>query len=221
MLVSPGRRIGREAACEALFPNLSDGSAANALRRALSMAKAALSPLGEEAAGLLCADRGRIFVSADLVVEVDSELHSEMLRKALAMAPGAGRDELLCLALGEGGTLLEDEPYADWALRPRERLEALRQEARLALACDRARGAGRSCPKAVIEAWESCLEHDPACEEAAAALIVGVGVCVPVGVGVAEATTTHAPFRQNAVSVSLNCPLGVISQGRPLLPGLI
>ena len=53
VLVSPGRRIGKEAACEALFPNLGPQNAANALRKALSMAKAALSPLGEEADGLL------------------------------------------------------------------------------------------------------------------------------------------------------------------------
>jgi DNA-binding SARP family transcriptional activator len=171
VLVSPGLRTGREAACEALFPNPGAASAANALRRALSMAKAALSPLGEGAAGLLSADRGRIFANAALPVEVDSELQAGELRKALATAPGPGRDELLCLALAAEGTLLEDEPYADWAIRPREALETLRQEARLALARDRTRGAGRCCPEAVVEAWEACLSHDPASEEAAAAVM--------------------------------------------------
>ena len=67
--------------------------------------------------------------------------------------------------------MLADEPYSDWAIRPREHLEALRQQARLGLARDRARGVGRCSLEAVIEAWESCLLHDPACEEAAAALI--------------------------------------------------
>ena len=60
---------------------------------------------------------------------------------------------------------------AEWAVRPRERLEWDRQEARLALARDRARGKGRSQPEAVIEAWASCLAHEPTSEEAASALI--------------------------------------------------
>ena len=80
-------------------------------------------------------------------------------------------DVALSMALAEDGVLLEDEPYADWALRPREALELVRQRARLELARDRARGRGRSAPEAVIEAWEACLAHDPACEEAASSLM--------------------------------------------------
>ena len=87
------------------------------------------------------------------------------------MDPGHERDTRLAAALAEDGELLADEPYADWALRPRERLEALRQEARLALARDRAKGAGRA--EAVLAAWAACAEHDPASEEAAAALVRG------------------------------------------------
>jgi DNA-binding SARP family transcriptional activator len=106
VLVSPGLRIGREAACEALFPALGAQSAANALSRALSMARAALSPLGDEAVGLLCADRGRIWAGNDLAVEVDQAAHEAVLHKGLAMAPGARRHELLASALGEDGALL-------------------------------------------------------------------------------------------------------------------
>ena len=61
------------------------------------------------------------------------------------------------LALASTGTLLEDEPYADWAAAPREHLDWLRQEARLALARDRASGKGTSHEGAVIAAWEDCL----------------------------------------------------------------
>ena len=89
------------------------------------------------------------------------------------MGPGHERDDLLATALADDGELLADEPYADWALRPRERLEALRQEARLALARDRARGAGDTRPEAQLAAWAACAEHDPASEEAAAALVRG------------------------------------------------
>ena len=39
------------------------------------------------------------------------------------------------------------------------------------MARDRAKGAGRPGPAALLEAWEACLEHDPTCEEAAAALV--------------------------------------------------
>ncbi len=89
----------------------------------------------------------------------------------MATEPGDPRDVALSTALAEDGVLLEDEPYADWALRPREALELVRQRARLELARDRARGRGRSAPEAVIEAWEDCLAHDPACEEAASSLM--------------------------------------------------
>ena len=120
---------------------------------------------------LLQADLGGIWVSPEAAVEIDLEAHEEALRVALAIGPGQGRDDLLVTALANEEDLLADEPYAEWALRPRERLEALRQEARLALARDRTRGAGRARPEAVVEAWESCLGHDPACEKAAAALM--------------------------------------------------
>jgi len=144
-------------------------AAARSVSKALSMARSTLSELGRPGACLLQADLGHVWASP--TAEVDAEAHAEALRAALSMAPGQERDHRLVAALAEEGELLADEPYADWALRPRERLEALRQEARLALARDRAKGAGRSRPEAVVGAWESCLEHDLACEEAAGALV--------------------------------------------------
>ena len=87
------------------------------------------------------------------------------------MSGGTGRDHALSEVLLTDATLLGDEPDAEWALRPRERLESARQEARLALARDRARGLGRSSPEAVVQAWEDCLGTDATCEEAACALV--------------------------------------------------
>ena len=170
LLISPGRRTGRGAACEALFPYLGPAAAARELSKALSMARGALSPLGEEAAGLIQADRAHIWADPATPLEVDLELLEESLRSALRTEPGLERDSQLVLALAEEGTLLEDEPVAEWAVRPRERLEWARQEARLALARDRTRGKGRSEPEAVIEAWAGSLAHDPTSEEAASAL---------------------------------------------------
>jgi DNA-binding SARP family transcriptional activator len=167
VLVSPGRRVSRDLACDELFPDLDPRAAARSVSKALSMARAALSNLGEPATSLLEADLTHIWASP--AVEVDATQHEQALRAALAITPGRERDDLLTAALAEDGELLADEPYADWALRPRERLEALRQEARLALARDRAKGAGRA--EAVLAAWAACAEHDPASEEAAAALI--------------------------------------------------
>jgi class 3 adenylate cyclase/tetratricopeptide (TPR) repeat protein len=173
VLVSSGHRVGREPASEALFPHLDRVAAANSLSRALSMAKHALAALGPEVAELLVAEGG--FISAvppaGTTLEVDFEAHEQALRSSLALSPGDARDERLADALGEEGTLLEDEPYADWAMVLREALDALRQEARLTLARDRSRGYGRSGHANVAQAWEACFTHDPSCEEAAAALV--------------------------------------------------
>lgn len=170
VMISPGHRVGREVACDALFSNLGPAAAANALSRALSMAREALSALGEDVPAMLRADRGHVSLFPDLPVDVDLVAHEEALRSALNMGPGP-RDAALSAALAEERALLEDEPYADWAIRPREALELLRQTARLQLARDRARGRGQRQPDAVIDAWEKCLDHDPASEEAASALM--------------------------------------------------
>ncbi len=171
IMVSPGHRVGREVARELLFADLSPAASAAALSKALSMAREALSALGEEVPDRLRADRANIWFVADDRLEVDLVAHAAALRSALAMEPGGARDAALCVGLAEHGVLLEDEPYADWALQPREDLELLRQRARLELARDRARGRGRSAPEAVIEAWEGCLAHDATSEEAASSLM--------------------------------------------------
>jgi class 3 adenylate cyclase/tetratricopeptide (TPR) repeat protein len=171
VLISPGRRLSREAACEALFPTLSYEPAAHALYKAQSMARLVLGQLGPEAAGLLCADRAQIWAAPDVAIDVDLDTHEQALRQALTAPPGPGRDSSLVDALSSGGVPLEDEPDAEWAARVRERVEYLRQEARLALARDRSRGVGRAHPEEVLWAWQACLEADPTDEEAAAALV--------------------------------------------------
>ena len=171
LLVSPGRRISRVAACDALFPQLPPTEAARGLSKAIAMAHAALAPLGEAGRALLQADRGYVWASSAYPLEVDWEAEQEALRCALDAPPGLGRDDLLAEALANEAVLLEDEPAADWASRPREHREWARQEARLTLARDRARGLGRSRPADVVGAWETCMTHDPVCEEAACALM--------------------------------------------------
>lgn len=170
VMISPGHRVGREVACDVLFANLSPAAAGNALSRALSMARESLLPLGKEVPAMLRADRTHIWLFPEVPVDVDLVAHEEALRSALNLEPG-GRDAALSVALAEERVLLEDEPYADWAILPREALELLRQTARLQLARDRVRVRGRLQPDAVIDAWDKCLSHDPASEEAASTLI--------------------------------------------------
>ena len=120
VLVSPGHRVSRDLACEELFPNLEPRAAARALSKALSMARSALAELGADGAALLAADLGHIWASPDVVVDV--EARSEALRAGLALPPGQLRDDQLAAALAQDGELLADEPYADWAIRVRDRL---------------------------------------------------------------------------------------------------
>ncbi|HTU73883.1 MAG TPA: AAA family ATPase [Trebonia sp.] len=171
VLLSPGRRIGRDLACEELFPGADPRAAARALSKALSMARATLGELGEPGASLLGADLTHIWAAPGVIVDADE--HAAALRQALATEPGGGRASALVAALKDEGELLAEEPYADWAMRAREQLESLRQEARLTLARDWAASGSQSSADAVTQAWLSAFDHDQACEEAAGALLHG------------------------------------------------
>ena len=171
LLVSPGRRVTRDLACDELFPRLEPRAAARSLSKALSMARAALAELGEPGVALLGADLTHLWLSREIVADADTQ--ADVLRAGLAMPPGQERDDALTRALAEDGELLPGEPYSDWADRARDRLNALRQEAGLVLARDRSKGMGRSAPEDVTAAWLSCFDGDPASEEAAGALIRG------------------------------------------------
>ncbi len=171
VMITPSHRLGREVARDLLFPRLAPAASANALSRALSLARQAVAALGPAGVGLLRADRANIWVGDEVLVDIDAEAHEEALRSALKMEPGAERDVALCAALDQDGVLLVDEPYADWAAAARQALELLRQRARLELARDRARGIGQSQPDTVIDAWENCLAYGPSSEEAAFALM--------------------------------------------------
>jgi DNA-binding SARP family transcriptional activator len=173
LMLQPDRGLGKEVVREILFPNLALEASANALRKAVSMARQALWPLGAIGPRLLKTDGDRICVPVDIPLTIDVVTHEAELRHALALAPGGARDAALSEVLRQDAVLLADEPYSDWAIERRDAIGRLRQRARIELARDRAEGHGRSGPGAVIDAWESCLEHDPACEQAAIALITG------------------------------------------------
>ena len=92
VLVSPGRRISRESACEALFPSLSPEAAARSLYKVQSMARLALKELGPQAAGLLCADPSQIWADPAVALAVDLDAHEQALHAALQASPGQERD---------------------------------------------------------------------------------------------------------------------------------
>jgi class 3 adenylate cyclase/tetratricopeptide (TPR) repeat protein len=123
----------------------------------------------------------------------------------LSLPPSLDRDDHLSVALKVEGTLLEDEPYADWALRPREALDALRQEARLTLARDRAAGLGRSGYDDLVASWEACFNAEPTSQEAATAL-------VQAHLGRGHQTLAGAVFRR--------CRESLEALGLPVSPAL-
>jgi len=87
VLVIPSQRVGREAACDALFPHLRAPAAAVALSKALSMASAALSLLGDAAAGLVRADGSAVWVGLDVAIDPKSaksgKPHRDTPRRAI------------------------------------------------------------------------------------------------------------------------------------------
>ena len=147
VLSSPGRRVGREPACRALFPALGGEAAARSLYRALSMARITLRELGPQAGGLLRADPNQIWADPGLDLAVDLDMHERALRTALLAEPGLARDSNIVQTLATRGIALEDELEAEWADAVQDRVEYLRQEARLELARDRWRGIGRPVPR--------------------------------------------------------------------------
>ena len=120
-----------------LFPDLPYERAANALSKALSMARSALAPFE-----IIGADREVIWLTGE--IEVDADEQRSTLLRAMALPPGSERDASLVASLEERGRLLDDELYADWAIRARDELEGLRAGARITLARDRSAGHGRS-----------------------------------------------------------------------------
>jgi DNA-binding SARP family transcriptional activator len=231
VLVSPGRRISRESACEALFPSLAPEAAARSLYKVQSIARLALKELGPEAAGLLCADPAQIWADPAVVLAVDLDAHEEALQAALQASPGQGRDVSLVEVLSTGGVPLEDEPEAEWAARVRERVEYLRQEARLELARDRSRGIGRARPEEVLQAWQACLEADPTDEEAAAALMelyvsqgrrpLAVAVYERCRAALADLGMKTSPALEEVRASADGRGLGLTTSSSPVRPGVV
>ena len=159
LVLRPRRRIGRLEVADLLFPDLAPARSANAVSKALTMAKSALSPFQ-----IVHADRDVIWI--DGAIELDAEVVRRALHDGLGRPPSEARDAALVSALRDRAQLLDDELYADWATTEREALERLRTEAFVALARDRTAGHGRSSVHSVIDAWTDVIALDWSNEEA-------------------------------------------------------
>src|ERR1700682_2065335 len=124
LLLANAHTTSRDQLMEALCPDLDRGRAANAVARALSMARSAL---GE---GVL--ESSRSFVRLAVPVEADLDIAMAALERATLAGPS--RRASLEDALALEGELLPDEPWAEWAEAARTRLADLRRAARVELA---------------------------------------------------------------------------------------
>jgi DNA-binding SARP family transcriptional activator len=148
LLLANARSASREQLMEALCSGLEPDRARNAMAKSISMARAALGENVIEAS--------RSFVRLAIPVETDLDIAIAALERATVEGPG--RRAALEDALAVRGELLPEEPWADWAEAARVRLADLRRAASIELARATAN-------------WAPVFHADPACEEAALAVI--------------------------------------------------
>src|SRR2546430_6340228 len=148
LLLANAHTASREQLMEVLSPGLDRDRAANAIAKSISMARSALGEHVVEAS--------RSFVRLAIPVETDLVIAMAALERATAAGPG--RRAALEDALALEGELLPEEPWAGWADAARVRLADLRRAAMIELARATAN-------------WAPVFYADPACEEAALAVI--------------------------------------------------
>jgi len=148
LLLANAHIASRDQLIEAFSSGVDRERAANALAKSISMARAAV---GEHVI-----DASRSFVRLALPVETDLAIAMAALERATAKGPGhrAALEDALALE----GELLPEEPWADWADEARVRLADLRRAATIELA-------------RATSNWAPVFHADPACEEAALAVI--------------------------------------------------
>ncbi|WP_371650237.1 MULTISPECIES: BTAD domain-containing putative transcriptional regulator [unclassified Streptomyces] len=164
-----GLATPREVVVEALWPEEDPARCANRLSVALSILRMVLDPERRLAQDHFIAADKHVIGIARLRVDVRDFLAAA--RHALALADRSGGHAYAALADAEGlyrGDVLEDEPYAEWAVALREEAQAVHSEllARLATAA-----AERGDHHAEVHFRLRLLERDPYDEETHLALI--------------------------------------------------
>jgi len=198
LLLSENRRLTREEVAEALFPRLAPQRSANAVAKALTLARQALAVTGAE---VLRADRACIWIAEKLPVVSDLEDHERALDQALRAPPGQARAQALAVALACDAELLPEELYSDWTLPARSRLERERMDARREYA--RELEAAAAPPAVRRLAWASVLAEESGDGEAMAAL---------VAIGLSERRPTWFPEDGNGPETGRDLELARLRQ---------
>lgn len=163
LLSTPGHRVRREAAAEALWPEADRLRSGANVRKAICFARRALIDAGAPG-GTIETDGPIVAIGASLVVQVDADRLRAVIRRTLdaraAQRPVEPGD-LATLAALAGPDLLPDEPDQEWLLPLRERLHRDVVEA-LMFAAEHARRSGSAGLAAQLVA--RLLEYEPADE---------------------------------------------------------
>lgn len=172
LLSNPGRRMGREQAMEALWPDLDIETAANRLNGAVHELRQILEPeIARPAASrMLRLERDVLTLADSSHIWVDAEAFEGLLNKANATTNPEAVEPILdeATALYSGDYLLE-ELYSEWAASRRESLRRGWMGLLLRLAELRA---ARGALISAIEPLDKLLTTDPTHETAVRRLMV-------------------------------------------------
>jgi adenylate cyclase len=164
LLTERGHTVPKERLMERLWPELAPASAANSLRVSISHLRRMLEPARDRPAesSIICtsAEGYRFQVTPDCWIDVDA------FWNAVARGQHRARQQMWSLAIAAlrmatdlyHGDYLEDEPYAEWAFAPRERLrEAMLEALGHRAECHARLGQHHQA----IALCEQVLAHDP------------------------------------------------------------
>ena len=172
LLSNPGRRLGREQAMEALWPDLDIETAANRLNGAVHEVRQILEPeiTRPAASRMLRLERDVLILGDSSQIWVDAEAFESLLNKANASADAEQAERLLeDAARLYGGDYLLEELYSEWAAPRRESLRRGWMGLLLKLAELRAT---RGSLSSAIEPLDRLLTTDPTHETAVRRLMI-------------------------------------------------
>lgn len=154
LLITPGHRLPRDRVLDLLWPDAVPDSAEGALRKAVHLLRRVLQPglrSGRDSA-YLDVSAETIGLRSGIDLWLDAAAFESALATVTTASAGTRRSDLREALHLYAGDLLDDEPYADWADAPRQRLQGLHRRAVLDL------DAGE--PAATVPALERILETD-------------------------------------------------------------